>query len=85
MTKYTTRQVAKRLGITKQRIHSTLVDYPALRPVARTSNTKYLLWSTEEIAALQTHIEFHPFKRHASHSRKGKSSVKQTEPPTFIE
>lgn len=67
MTTYTTRQVARILGVTKQRLHSILTNYPTLRPIERDTNAKNLLWSEHELAALRSHIEKHPFIHKRKH------------------
>ena len=85
MPKYTTRQVARRLGLTTQRLHAILVNYPGLRPVERDSTAKNLLWSEPELAALQDHIESHPFVRKSLRSSKAKAALNQTEPSGFTE
>mgnify|MGYP001094540724 CR=1 FL=1 len=69
MTTYTTGQVARILGITKQRIHAILANYPGLRPIERDTNAKNLLWSEPELAALRSHLEKRPFTNKGKNSR----------------
>ena len=71
MSTYTTRQVARILGITKQHIHAILAKHPALRPIERATNTKNLLWSEHELAALRAHIEKHPIISKSKRSKIG--------------
>jgi len=68
MTKQTTRQVTKALGISTQRVYSILGNHPHLRPSERVGKMKQLLWSEEEIAALRAHLLAHPYKRPAKHT-----------------
>lgn len=63
MTKQTTRQVAKALGININRVYSALSNHPHLRPSERVGKLKRLLWAEEEIAALRAHLVAHPSKR----------------------
>ena len=64
MDKQTTVQVAKALGISKQKIHTILHHHPHLCPDEQSGEMGHHLWWTEaEIAALRAHIAAHPFRR----------------------
>ena len=65
MDKQTTAQVAKALGITRQKIYTILQYSPHLRPGERVGPVfhYFYLWSETEIAALRAHIVAHPFHK----------------------
>jgi len=62
MDKQTTAQVAKALGITRQKIYTILQYSPHLRTGERVGPVfhYFYLWSETEIAALRAHIATHP-------------------------
>lgn len=63
MSKKTSTEVAREVGITHSALLHLLVRQPELRPAERIGNRNMFLWSEAEIEAVRVYCAAHPSRR----------------------